>query len=175
MPGMSAQVPQESVEKHTGLNPLTVTNVSVLFQVESERAAEGAISGKWECWWVENDLRGRQEKNSEDDSIRRWFQLCGWKKLNPRHNIFFWVTSDSTQLFWVRACSFAPECELLSAKHFHQNAGCFRRCAQSHGFSVIASESFTMRSVYSETDAYRTVPLCNAATSHEYSAWSLAT
>lgn len=46
MPGMSAQVPQESVEKHTGLNPLTVTNVSVLFQVESERAAEGAISGK---------------------------------------------------------------------------------------------------------------------------------
>lgn len=46
MPGMSAQVPRESVEKHSGLNPFTVTNVSVLFQVEAERTAEGAISIK---------------------------------------------------------------------------------------------------------------------------------
>lgn len=46
MPGMSAQVPRESVEKHSGLNPFTVTNVSVLFQVELERKAEGAISVK---------------------------------------------------------------------------------------------------------------------------------
>lgn len=44
MPGMSSQVPRESVEKHSGLNPLTVTNVSVLFQVESKRMSEGAIS-----------------------------------------------------------------------------------------------------------------------------------
>lgn len=44
MPGMSAQVPRESIEKHSGLNPLTVTNVSVLFQVELERMSEGAIS-----------------------------------------------------------------------------------------------------------------------------------
>lgn len=46
MPGMSAQVPRESVEKHSGLNPFTVTNVSILFQVGSERTAEGAISVK---------------------------------------------------------------------------------------------------------------------------------
>lgn len=82
MAGMSAQVPRESVEKHSELNLFTVTNVSVLFQVESERKAEGPISVKWECWWVENDLRVRQDKDSEDDSIRRSFQVCGGAKLN---------------------------------------------------------------------------------------------
>lgn len=44
MPGMSAQMPQESVEKHSGLNPFTVTNFSVLSQVALESAADGAIS-----------------------------------------------------------------------------------------------------------------------------------
>lgn len=42
MPGMSVQMPQESVEKQDGLNPLTVANVQVLFQVESERMTERA-------------------------------------------------------------------------------------------------------------------------------------
>lgn len=49
MPGMSAQVSWESVEKQSGLNPFTVTDVSVLFQVEAEGAAEDPISVKWEC------------------------------------------------------------------------------------------------------------------------------
>lgn len=42
MPGMSVQVPQQSVEKHIGLNPFAVANVQVLFQVESERMIERA-------------------------------------------------------------------------------------------------------------------------------------
>lgn len=33
-----------------------MSNVSILFQVESEGTTEGAISVQWECWWVENDL-----------------------------------------------------------------------------------------------------------------------
>lgn len=59
MPGMSGQVPRETVEKHPGLNHFTVTNVSVLLQVESQRTSEGAISVRRECWWVENNLPGK--------------------------------------------------------------------------------------------------------------------
>lgn len=33
-----------------------MSNVSILFQVESEGTTKGAISVQWECWWVENDL-----------------------------------------------------------------------------------------------------------------------
>lgn len=112
MLGMSVQVPKESVEKHSGLNLFTVTNVSVLFQVESGRTVEGAISVKWECWWVENDLRAKQEKNSDDDSIRSWFRLCGGEKLNSLRCGFF---SHQAQLFWVWACNFAQKCEHLYA------------------------------------------------------------
>lgn len=118
MPGMSGQVPRESVEKHLGLNPFTVTNVSVLLQIESERTAEGAISVKWECWWVENDLKAWQEKNSDDDSIRSWFRLCGREKFNPMPNIFF--TWNPTQLFWVWACNFCTRMWTSSHQHFHQ-------------------------------------------------------
>lgn len=61
MPGMSGQVPRETVEKHPSLNHFTVTNVSVLLQVESQRTSEGAISARRECWWVENNLQTWQE------------------------------------------------------------------------------------------------------------------
>lgn len=138
VPGMSVQVPRESVEKHSGLNPFTVTNVSVLFQVESERTVEGAISVKWECRWVENDLWARKEKNSDDDSIRSWFRSCGGEKLNSLCRRFF---SHQTQLFWVWACNFAQECEHLSAntsatcKIFQQK----QKKKKSHGCSLIAS------------------------------------
>lgn len=79
MPGMSAQVSRESVEKQSGLNPFTVTNVSVLFQVEAERAAEDPISVKWGCWWVENDWKSRSDRSTAGDGAFN----CVGEKLTP--------------------------------------------------------------------------------------------
>lgn len=61
MPGMSGQMPRETAEKHPGLNHFTVTNVSVLLQVESQRASEGAIRVRRESWWAESNLQAWQE------------------------------------------------------------------------------------------------------------------
>lgn len=156
MPGMSGQVPRESVEKHPRLNPLTVTNVLVLFQVESVRTAEGAISIKWECWWVENDLWAWQEKNSDDDSIKSWFQLCGGEKLNAIHQIFLHINYNT-----VWACHFADECELLPVSTYvgrfvkkwflissaFYNTGCtfWNRCSQN--YVLVSSRKMTRKYV----------------------------
>lgn len=164
MLGMSAQVPWESVEKHSGLNSFTVTNVSVLFQVESERTAEGAISVKWECWWVENDLRARQEKNSDDDSIRSWFRECGWEKLNSLRRIFFQIWHNPAVL--SLSVQFCTRMWASLRQHFHHMQDVSAEVKKSHGCSLVASESFNILPGHFEIRIPRTMSLCNTVACH---------
>lgn len=102
------------------------------FKLSLRERLKGAISVKWECWWVENDLRGRQEKHSDDDGKRGWFHFWGWEKSNYLHRIFFFLVT-STQ---PSCCTLRMWASFRWTSPPMQDVSC--RSTQSRGCSLIA-------------------------------------
>lgn len=102
------------------------------FKLSLRERLKGAISVKWECWWVENDLRGRQEKHSDDDGKRGWFHFWGWEKSNYLHRIFFFLVTSTqpsccTLRMWASFRWTSPPMQDVSCRST-QSRGLFLDC-----------------------------------------------